>query len=240
MKTSNKILTGLFTIVLLLGISFMFLLKANLIPYDANVHLKNLTSKMGDIRGIKSDGDFKIRVVQYDGDSEIQIKSKVSIVDYFDFKKLDDDILYLGIRDLTSGSERADVVVKMKECKTFKLTESTDLQFANPLININDIHVELEDNATADISLEGDLVRLKISNNSSIRLTGKVKNIILEAKDNGRIDASALEADEAIVWVTDNADVNLKVKDKISGTVKDNAALEYKGTPVSEVVRENE
>jgi len=194
---------------------------------------------MGDIEGVESDGDFRIRVVQYNGDSEIEIKSRASIVDYFDFKKLDGNILYLGIRDSISGSENAHVVVKMKACKSFVLAGDTDLHVANPLVNIDSIRFELHDNAAADISLEGNVIRLKISDNGNIRLAGKVKNIILEARDNGQIDASALEVEEASVLIKDNASVNLKVKHKISGIVHDNGSLEYKGAPVSEVIHEN-
>lgn len=239
MKTSNKILIGLFATIFLLGIPLMMLLKANLVPYNPEEHLKTLTSLMGDIKGIESNGDFKIRVVQYNGDSGIEIKSKASIVDYFEFNKKDEDVLYLGVKDYISGTENAHVVVNMKECNRFLLSQSTDLHVANPLENIGNVIFALEDNAAADISLEGDTIRLKIADNGSIRLAGKAKYIIVEARDNGHIDASALEVDGASVSAKDNAAVNLKVNNKISGTVKDNASLEYKGNPVSEVIREN-
>lgn len=235
MKTSNKILIGLIATLLLLWICFIIFFKMNTVPSEGNNSTINYV--MGDIEGLDSNGPFNIRVVQYNGESKVDITStQQPITEVYGVNRNNDTgILELTARNKAVVPNRADVKVKMKKCNSFKLGGSTEMHFANP-VKEDFINFDLKDESKTDVSLEAETIYVKVNDNAEVHMEGQVDVLHLTIGKNGAFDGTALKAGEIIVNMNDNADASLNPLKKITGKIsnKDNLRMSQE-PPVLEV-----
>ena len=228
MKTSNKILIGLVAILLLLWISFIIFFKMNTVPYEGS---NDISYMMGDIEGLKSNGPFNVRVVQYDGKSQVNIESTQTVTENYAVNRDNGTgILKLSVYDTAAVFVRADAKIKMKKCNYFELGGSTEMHFANP-VKEDVIDFILKDNSKTDVNLEADSIHMIIGDKAEVHMEGKVRILHLTIDSSGTFDGTALEADEIIINMNDNADAALNPLKKISGKISNKDNLRMNNAP---------
>lgn len=218
---------SLFFILILLSVGFIFLLKGNLIPYEPD---SRVNYKMGDLKELKAVGNFSIDVLQYNGESEVQVKSNESVIGIYAVEGKGAGKVEIMEKDSMPRSEGGVVSIKMKECNKFYIGGNVDLSVSNPLKG-KELDFILNDNAASNISLDMDTLNLSVLSNANIKLSGTVKHLNILCKDNGNINASELEALSANVTILNKSSVRLNVKNKITGEITPSGTLSFKNKP---------
>lgn len=231
MIKSNKILISLFFTLILLSIGFMLLLKANLVPAT---HSHQTTYKMGDLKELKAEGNYSIRVLQYIGDSEVQFKSNQPVMAAYSAQSKGFGRVLLQETGMgTSESANTTAHVRMKECNRFEIGGNVDMIVANPLEGGN-MDFVFADNAAANIAVKDvDTLNITLMDNTNFEIHGSAKYLNLICKGNVDIEASNLEALSAQVNVQGNCIARLNVKNGVVGEKSEMSSLTFKYAPAT-------
>ena len=93
-------------------------------------------------------------------------------------------------------------------------------------LKLSYLKITSKDHVNFELDIEVDQLELDIRDNSSITLTGKAKNTILDIENHAVLDGSGFTSEQVNINMHDNSKVDLKSADLIKGSLRDHALLQ--------------
>lgn len=238
MKTSNKILLGLFAAIALNVLTGMVMLRNSLSPggigYGETIitgegPLKKIRSKVANFKELEIEGNFKITLSQ--GEEFVEIEAEENIADLFEVK-VDDQTLYFDAKEgytllPTQGIEIKIGFKELKEINAYGLSNIS----SNQTLTFNQLELGIHGSGTVKFPLTAQKLAVQFTGASRGYLSGTADKLEVSIAGAGGFEAEQMDVKEAEVRISGAGYANLQVTDYLNASTVGSGTVRYLGDP---------
>ncbi len=236
MKNSNKILASLFTFVLVCEVTFMCMLKANLVPYKVSATPTGLTD-LEELHTIRGTDAFRFSL-SIGTRNLMELEGKSELLDRVE-TKYENGVLSLGMNTDKDKSHEIHARVRINDIERIDLSGDSRLMLYDTL-NLDTLEITMSGNTTANLELDVEYLNVNLRGNAKLFLNGKVDSLILTAEGESIFDGGWLVVQDAEAHVSGESSTTIQASKSIKGSRKGTALLDYTGSPSSVSIEHQE
>lgn len=233
MKTSNKILTGTYLIILLITIVAMAFVKngtTERIPLEpiGEKTTRNVNFEYKNLRAIDI-AVGNVTLIQQEGPAHLEINCTENIRQHL-VQEFEDNEFYLGMDQDENDNLDIDVIVYVQDIESITLSGRATLK-NNGSFKSDSLSIKTYSASKLEMDVAIDFLQLKTVNASKVNLKGSATLFEVNAYNAGRIEAESLVAKEVIANAGNAGVINIHASEKLSATINNNGRVYYLGQP---------
>lgn len=230
MKTSNKILTTTFLVLLMGVISTMAYVASNTTIGKTISAEGKISKRYHDIKDLHTLNIRNGQITLHQGEPYVEIKCADNIHQYLE-TEVKDGALYFELLDgAYDDIGTIDVTISTKDIKNINLTGISSLS-AKQVFKTEIINISAEHNTSINLPLEANIVNVSSADGGEITLSGQAKVMNATVYNSGNINASSLDANVVNATASDGSKLITTVKEKLVIDVSNSGEVLYKGEP---------
>lgn len=230
MKTSNKILLGLF-IAILIGITAMMLfLKSSLqsggLSGDGNV--KEIIREIGVFQELELQSRARVYITQ-DEKHQLRIVADSNIIPYIR-TDIRGKALKIYSDTFIVDAERFDLYLSAKEINEIDLERGARLYTENQLQS-ETLELDISAGSKAEMTIHVNRLECSLSAGSKCELSGYSDFVDIDASAGSIVNAYHLTINECKVDASSGSMLKLNVKEKLMAVASSGSNIKYRGNP---------
>ena len=231
MKTSNKIITGFFLLILMITISTMAFVRNGTYEKESIKPIGEKTSKNVNFKYLRAlDVTVgKVTLIQQEGPSHLEVKCAENIRQPL-VQKFDDNEFYLGVEEGENDDLDLDVIVYVQNIESIIISGRAVLK-GNGTFKTDSLYIKTYGAASLEMDIAADFLTLIAANGSKLNLNGTANFLRMEAHNGGRIDAENLVAKEVDAYAGNAGHINIHASEKLSVSINNAGRINYLGYP---------
>ena len=237
MKTSNKLLIGLYTAFLLAVACFLIAAKSSMIELEkidgsGNVITKNFgTLTDGDIRLTNESMGYQIDP----NSNQVKVEAEDNVLEVMqnivvDGKFVNSNIYGHGYNINTTVRPMITIGTKDLDVLNLQMRSFTSLSALDTLKN-NSIRLDMGDHSQIESTIDCDRLVINARSFAGLTLYGATDFVLLNSRGHARLTADGLSADEWEINMSSFANASVHCNDVIGGTMRDQSSLDLHGQP---------
>jgi hypothetical protein len=243
MKQSNKILIGLFSLLLVLTFITLFKIKSLHDVY------KN-SETFGNKNWITSELDLKefseltagehLKVTWHRGIPHAKIQIEESLKNYLKVQQEGTRVI-VKMDSLVNYRINGTIEVDLYSQNLDKITLIDFVSFETlDTLSGNELLLELSDHSNASVFLKAAKFELSQFNFSQLTLIGSAQFAKMKLSDHCQLDAQKISIDELEMDMDDFSQAELNVNSKLQAVCSDHSQLEYQGDSVTAEIKQRD
>ncbi len=231
MKTSNKIITGFFLVVLMITISTMAFVRNGTYEKELIKSIGEKTNKKINFKYLRAldISVGKITLIQQEGPSHIEIKCAENIRQYL-VQEVEDNEFFLGVDEGENVDLDLDVIVYVQNIESIIISGRAALK-GNGTFKTDSLRIKTYGTASLQMDIAADFLKLIAANASKLNLNGTANFLRMEAHHGGRIEAENLVAKEVDAYAGNAGHINIHASEKLSVNINNAGRINYLGYP---------
>lgn len=187
---------------------------------------------------ISADGRFKMILIPNDS-SYVSVQSHENLIENLDIY-VRNKTLHVKEKKQVENFESYVVYLYFNDIKEVAIAGKILLEASETLF-FDDFELNTADaSIVQQFELSSKEANISVLDKSEVEIQGEVSKLKLKAKDYAKVDLLALETKIMEVDLGGNADVEVNVKDELSGRILQNSSLKHDGNPIKSIeVKEN-
>ncbi|MFK7770593.1 MAG: head GIN domain-containing protein [Saprospiraceae bacterium] len=233
MKTSNKILTGAYLVILLITIITMAFVRNGTSEKEPLKSIGEKTTKNVNFKYLRALNIAvgKVTLIQQEGPAHLEINCAENVRQHL-VEKFEDDEFYLGMKHGENGDLDIAVIVYVPNIEAITISENARL-VSNRIFKTNEINLTTKQSGSILMFIEAEMVNTFTFGGSNIYLSGTTKNLNAVVNNAGRVDALDLATDAVVANVGDAGKMNVTVISSLTANLSNAGKLSYKGEPTN-------
>ena len=233
MKTSNKILTGTYLLILLITIVTMAFVKNGTSVKEPLKSIGEKTIQKTPLENLRAldIAVGKVTLVQQEGPAQLVIKCAENVHQHL-IQEFEDNELYLGMEVGENGDLDIEILVYAPDIESITISENARL-VSSILFKTNEINLTTRQSGSIRMSIEAELINTFTFGGSNIHLQGTAQNLNAVVNNAGRVDALDLETDAVVANVGDAGKMKTTVISSLTANLSNAGKLSYKGEPTN-------
>lgn len=237
MKTSNKLLIGLLTIVLLsvagILVAARIILDQDTIKGNGRKVSKNVN--IGEFDKVNVKGRFTVRLTQ-GGNSQLKINADENLVPQIE-SEVEDGELNVRLKGKISRKDKIELFITADSFKEIEMRGGANFEGDE----LKGETLDLKTSAGSHGSLKIDYKELKCETNSGavLSLSGRTALATLMASSGSSLIAQELIAQKAEAKASSGAHMSISVSDQLDVEANSGGSISYSGNPVIKQINSN-
>jgi len=235
MKTSNKIILGLFLLSLASSLTAMVVVKKNMI-IEKNETIegngKQVSKVLSDSLNYSSFDFNKSYRVSLDPNSKsVILKWDENLIDVVEIGR-SDEVFELFYKENTNISfdSKPELIVGVKGIEDLSVRVRHDAHLnTTGQLGLKSLNVHTEDHAKLDLDVNSQIVMYYSENSAKNKLSGKSQVMILESEDDTESDFRALDLSVLTVKMHDDTEAKIGECELAAGQVRRHSVLSFTG-----------
>jgi len=210
MKTSNKILLGLFAAIALNFLTSMVLIRGSLVPRS-----------MGNGALVQGTEEF------------IEIETDANLLEYFS-PKVNDDALTLHTKEDYTLLPTEGVQVTIGFINLKKLIAYSNIGISSPQqLTLDTLHLEIHGSGDIALNVKSQQLDLRINGSGKGQFQGITDQLKVAVLGSGDFRGAGLVSRNADINISGSGFVDLKVTNHLDATMTGSGAIQYRGNPTT-------
>ena len=230
MKTSNKILTGLFLAIFIAGIAIMSYMKANTFEVTPIKPVGEVRTENINIPYLKNLDAAVGTIYLANGDPKIEVSCTENIHQLLE-KGYEDGTFFIRKKEGVMNRMKVVIHVFSNDLERINLQDRAELFTEEEDYQTNKLSIEANDRSKSEISLNVDELTLKASNSGKIGIKGTTNILNASSSNSGRIYGKYLKANEVDAFASNSARIETQAIKKLAANVSQAAKIRYYGAP---------
>ncbi|MFK8007899.1 MAG: DUF2807 domain-containing protein [Saprospiraceae bacterium] len=233
MKTSNKILTGTYLVILLITIITMAFVRNGTTEREPLKSVGENTTKNVNFKYLRAldIAVGKITLIQQKGPTRLEINCAENIRQHL-VEEFEDNEFYLGMDQGENGDLDIEVIVYTETIEAITISGNARLE-NNSTFKTNEINLTTKQSGSIQMSIEAGLVNTFTFGESKIQLKGTAQNLNAVINNTGNVSALDLETDAVVANVGDAGKMEITVVSSLIANLSNAGKLRYKGDPTT-------
>lgn len=236
MKTTNKILIGLFVLILIGITVFLIALR---IQVKSAVFVEpsgNIVTKAIDVTtftGIDASGNIKLQVRQ--GSShEVTVRADDNLMEYV-ITEVNNDVLKVSLRAWGGKDATIEVDIELVDIGSLLASAGARVHAENVLRGQILDHA-VNSGAQSVLQIDFDKLELVVGSGAETLIGGRVREMIARNSGGGLLNAAALEAEKVKLNSSSGAQSDLFVTESLEVRASSGSVVNYTGNPLQREV----
>lgn len=238
MKTSNKILTGFFSLVLLLLFLFLIFIRFNISPKgwgegdqlvegNGTIKMERYTvSNYNDIRLVQN---FEVELQP--GAEFLELSTDENLLQYIQ-ATVRNGQLYIEVDKNVSlkPSERVKMKIGVQQLERLYSSGSSRVS-ATDTLKSSQLELGVSGSAAIHLLIQSEEVDATVSGSGDIQLKGNSQDLKVTIAGSGRVDATELMANTVDARISGSGDASVQAIEYLNVGIAGSGHLSYKGNP---------
>ena len=196
---------------------------------EGNGEVVNDDRDLDDFTGVKACCSFKVELAE--GAFAVRVEAESNLQEFIE-TEVRSGVLHIKYTDNANfkSTEPIRVYVTLPRLERIDGSSSSEIVGTTPFTG-EDLEVDVSSSATIEVQFTGDRVELDASSSGKIVVKGSAKRVVADASSASRIDAGALEADEAVADVSSAANVEVYARKSLRADASSAGSVRYGGNP---------
>lgn len=230
MKTSNKILTTTFLVMLFCVISTMAYVASNTVKMETISAEGPISKRHYDIKDLHTLNISTGKVTLHQGEPYVEVKCADNIHEHL-ITEVENGKLNFKIRNgQYENLGNIEIIISTKNIETISLWSSSSLSAEVPF-QTDEINIFAHNSTSINLPLEANIINVNTRDGAEINLSGKGNIMNANTRNSGNIDASNLEVNVVNADISDGSKLITTVKENLVVNVSNSGEILYKGDP---------
>ena len=232
MKTSNKILTTAFLLLLTFAICIMFFVRMNGETVSTETRFgkqRTINYKIEKLNEIDV-AVGNVRLYQRKGKTKVEVSCGENLMETLDVS-FDKEKLQVRMKDGFQGrAGEVEIIIYTNKLRHISLHNEAQL-FGEGTLNFDTLNLTLQNNADAKITLQSQMVNTFIKGNSKLQMEGTAKFLNANVNNSGNVEAINLISKTVIANVSDAGKLRTSVEENLTANLSNAGKIYYQGEP---------
>lgn len=231
MKTSNKILTGTYLVILLITITTMAFVRNGTTEREPLKSIGESTTESVNFKYLRAldIAVGNVTLIQQEGPSHIEIKCAENIRQHL-VQEFEDNEFYLGIDGDGDDDLGIEVIVYIDDIQSITISGRANLT-SNATFKTDSLLIKTYSASALEMDVESDFLKVNASNASRVNLSGTTNFLKVNAQNAGRVEAKNLIAKEVDAYAGNAGHMNIHASEKLSVDINNAGRINYLGHP---------
>ena len=223
-----KLIRKISSTLLLVFISFLFVLPAQADGIKGNGNVQSEEREVSSFETIKVNGAFTIYLSQ-DDDYSLKVVADENLLDIIK-TKVKGDVLYISTEKSIYKSKEMKLYIGFKHLSGLKANGAISLK-SDQMLRFDELDIEINGASTAELQLTANRLSIDNSGASTIKLAGKCEEVSIDISGAGSVSAYDLIAKKGSIDISGVGSGKVCVKDDLRVNISGIGSVKYKGEP---------
>jgi hypothetical protein len=233
MKTSNKLLLGMFSVIILSLTTFICIGRyyyLNIVDVKQSGVIAEETRTQQNFSNIKVEGNIAVILID-DAQSSVLLKGDKNYLKNIETSVKDGELLVKIPFDVKPG-QQIEAIISTAKFETISCSNGVVIK-SQKVIASKKLILQFDTGVSGSIEINAEETTLNCSTGADIELKGNTNTIDINATTGVALNASKLMAHKAIIAASMGSVLNTAISDEISGSMSTGVILSNTGNAVT-------